>query len=566
MVDNSSTPQITGEKSLIEHLLTSANDSARHFRSVYTVYLTVMLYAIVVALSIDQELIFREGSQQLPLVNINVPVVAFFAVMPWFLLVIHFYLLIQATFLADKVRLYISELEKSPWRKEFDKARKLLFPLPLAHIVSEKEARSKATRILSLIVFISLIVYPLVVLIGIQIRFLPYQSELITWAHRIVITIDVLLLWYFWLQIFFPKNENSGKEKMRKRLTVSRSFAASLIFIVLFIVVCVDFPSDKPYHSYTSKFHKWMETTDWIKGIGASKIMLNRFELNGYILVKKEPSPEILAAHYMKEKKPDENLITSGSPLWCKYAEPLDLSDRNFREARLSRVTLCNANLSEADLSHADLTEAKLSEAKLINADLPRANLSGADLSRANLPIANLSEAKLINVDLSRANLSGADLSRANLPIANLSEAKLINVDLSHADLTGTNLFHAELSEAKLSEAKLYLAYLSDADLTEADLTEAKLSNTDLSGANLSGAIFSDAILTDTNIEYFWMHEVLVSIFSDREGDLPIDIPISWIELGYVCPWDIDISDYSGEERKEIIEKHCRPYKSQEDP
>ena len=486
MTDNSSTSQTTGEKSLIELMLTSANDSARHFRGVYTVYLTVMLYAIVVALSINQELIFREGFQQLPLVNINVPVVAFFAVIPWFLLVIHFYLLIQATFLSDKVRLYVSELEKSQWHEEADKARKLLFPLPLAHIVSEKGSQFKATWILSLIVFISLIVYPLTVLIGIQIRFLPYQNELITWAHRIVITIDILLLWYFWLRIFFPENKNSGEEKMRKRLNVSRSFAVSLIFIVLFIVVFADFPSDnKSYYSYTSKFHEWLNV-EWIK----------RIELDGYTLVEKEPLPEILTAHYMKDENNNENLITRGSHLWCKYAEPLDLSGRNFREAQLSSVTLCDANLFGADLSGANLWKAKLYEA-----DLSRAILSEADLSRAIL-----SETTLTNANLVFANFSDADLFRANL---------------SHAKIT-------------------------DADIP----------NADLSGADFSLAIFSRAILRKTNIEYFWV----------RDGDLPIDIPKSWVKLGYVCPWGINIWNYSGEERKEIIEKHCKPYKSQDNP
>ena len=517
MNDTPQTPQITGEKSLIEHLLTSANDSARHFRTVYTTYLTVMFYAIAVALSIDQELIFRGGSQQLPLVNFSVPIVVFFTVIPWFLLALHFYLLIQATFLSDKVRLYVSELEKSPWRKEFGKARKLLFPLPLAHIISEKESQSKATWILSLIVFISLIVYPLVVLIGIQIRFLPYQSEWITWAHRIFIVIDVLLLWYFWLWIFFPKNENSGKEKMWKRLNVSLLFTDSLTFIVLFIVVFADFPSDRPYYPLiTSNFHKWMNV-EWIK----------RIELDGYTLVKKELSPEILTAHYMREENIHENLITWGSRLWCKYAEPLDLQRRNFREAQLSRVTLCNANLFSANLSEAELFEADLSEAELRYADLSNTNLFSANLSNADIRNADLSEAILSNADLSEAILSNADLSEAELRYADLRYA-----DLPEAELRDANLFSANLSEA------------------------------DISGANLSGTIFSDAILTDTNIEYFWVWE----------DNFPIDIPKSWVQLGYVCPMYIDelmftnILDFVGEDRKKIIEKYCWPYKSQEDP
>ncbi len=459
--------------------------SARHFRNIYLVYLTVMIYIFVIVLSTDQELLFRAGYKQLPLVHISVPIVAFFTWIPWALLVLHFYLLIQVTFLSDKVRLYRQAI-KDHLESEEDirDAKMLLASVPLVHILVEEKGRSIYSTLLYLIVFVSLAVFPLMLLIMAQITFLPYQSELITWLHRIVILIDALMLWVFGRNIL---RSNKGK-------TIWINSVAGLLVILVpvfvVIVIFINFPGNKIYSSATASLYE----LEW-----ANEIMpANRFVLPNRRLVKKEPAPELLATH-IKGQMGDETSIEPGSPIWCQYADPLDLKGRNFREVQLQNAILCKATLQSADLTDADILASNLRRA-----DLGGADLSGADLSGANLIASGLKEADLAKADLTKAALSGADLKWANLA----------EVDLKWTDLSG------------------------------ADITEANLSKADLTVANLSRANFSNAILDDkTILDFTWVWES----YDSEEANLPIGIPRGWsdtLKPEYLCPYGFDVSYY----------------------
>ena len=489
-------PEILDEKSFLE----AANDSARHFRNIYTVYLILLVYTAVLILSTDQELLFRPSDKPFLNVNIHIPVhvsiFVLYMVMPWGLFIIHLYLLIHASFLADKVRLYMQEIAKPKFKS--DKARKLLFPVLLAHLLTGGKERGQ--WILRVIIILSLIVLPIVELMSILIVFLPSQSERIIWSHRIVIMFDIALLWYFWFRLFPLKSNKLGKKVVRISI-----WLISTISTLIIIVIYADFPGSIIYRSVTSGFHQY---------IGVPPI-LNHFDLPGYILVKREPLPEILVAYYMRDDdiKPDD--INPGSEIWCKHTIPLDLKNRNFRHANLNEAVLCAANLSGADLGGSTLTDANLrganlTYADLADADLIRANLIYADLTDAGLFRANLTDADLTDAGLFRANLTDADLTdadliRANLIYADLTDAYLWRANLTDADLIRANLIYADLTDAYLWRANLTDADLTDADLTEADLrranlTDADLTDADLFRANLTAADLTDADLTDADL------------------------------------------------------------------
>ena len=597
------TPKILDE----EHFLEAANNSARHFRNVYLAYLTVMIYIFIIILSTDQELLFHAGDKQLPLIHISVPIVAFFTWMPLALLVLHFYLLIQVKFLSDKVRLYKQRLNNLLEDKEdICEAKMLLASVPLVHILVEGKEEFKQHKMLYLIVFVSLVVFPLIVLIVTQIAFLPYQSELTTWIHRIVILIDVFLLWYFWHHIF---GSHEGK-------TIWINSIAGLLGIVtlVFVFMFINFPGSKIYNPVTASFYE----LEWV-----NEIMPNHFDLPNRKLVKKEPAPELLAVHLEKQTD-NENLINQRSSIWCRHADPLDLKGRNFREAQLRGAALCkatlldanltdanlnnailiSANLTSATLIHANLTEADLEKAILISANLrdadlieaylEKADLSGADLRQADLSRADLDEADLDKADLRQADLSGADLDEADLykadlrqadlsgadlieanldeadlRQADLSKADLIEADLYKADLSKADLYKADLSRADLDEADLSGADLDKADLSEVDLDEADLSGADLTSANLIGADlietdltqanlrranliaanlsktnFSNAVLDDrTILNFTWVWESSDS----KEANFPTGIPRDWsatLKPRYLCPRRFNVSKY----------------------
>ena len=128
----------------LDRLREAANESARSFRTAYAFYLIVALYILVIVSSTHQELLFREGDVQMPIVNVGVPVVWFFTVVPWLLVLLHFNLLVQAIFLANKVSQYAAALEgRVRSRNERSEALGLLYPAPLAHKVADADQRGE---------------------------------------------------------------------------------------------------------------------------------------------------------------------------------------------------------------------------------------------------------------------------------------------------------------------------------------------------------------------------------------------------------------------------------------
>ena len=188
------------------HFLEAANDTARNFRAVYTTYLIIASYIAVTIYSTDDELLFRAGNVQIPIINTSATVEGFFTFAPLILLLLHFNVLMQAMFLSTKVHRYTSRLAK-----ENIHTRGLLFPAPLAHLLAAGDQRRGVQRIFRVFVFISLVLLSPGILIYAEIYFLTYQSEPITWLHRTAILLDIILLWYLWPHIITPPDDRLRK-------------------------------------------------------------------------------------------------------------------------------------------------------------------------------------------------------------------------------------------------------------------------------------------------------------------------------------------------------------------
>ena len=503
-----------GDPQQLDRLRESANDGARNFRTVYTFYLIVSLYILVVVSSTDHELLFRAGDVQMPIINAGVSVVWFFTAVPWILLILHFNLLIQAMFLSRKINRYVSALDRHVLSvHERTVALDLLFPLPLAHKLSDSDRRRSTRILLDAMVLLSVAILPPFILIYTQVQFLPYQEEVYIWLHRSAVAADVGLLWCLWPRVAMP--DRGWREWWRDRWGVvsakdrdgQRSFvqyshrlpvAVALVVTVLsliFIFVVADSPG--------GTMSRLIEGPDSWRNV----ILRDRkYDLSGDVLVEEDPPPEVLAAYYSATCQPDntdtsslcdESSIDTGSFFWCRRAKALDLNERHLVAANLSGAVLCGIDFENTELRGADLSDAKLDTAIL----------SGADLSKAKLHDANLSNATLLGADLSNATLLGADLSNAKLYTAILSDADLTYAKLSNAKLRDANLSNATLLGADLSNAKLDMAILSDADLTYAKLSNAKLHDANLSNATLPGADLSEAkldtsILSDADLTY----------------------------------------------------------------
>ena len=528
----------------LSRLRESANDSARNFRTVYVSYLVIALYILSIVIFREEEDLFRNGSLQIAIVNFSVPIGSFFIVSPLILLALHFNLLIQAIFLSRKVHQYASAiptihpLQLLPSSNdEKREMRDLLFPAPLAHMIAGGDSDRTGQNLLLVVVISSIIFLPPIILISTGIQFLAYQSKYITIEQSILVAIDVGILWWLWPRIAAPdKKWIQWFESLSPVIIVLMALLMTLLMTLLTILLTIlisinlydmrEFPNRiKPAMSglhvmsiakQPSSLHDDSDRADpddrkrissfstWVLNTIPIHINNTKYEFEDRELVQERPPPEILSAYLdtCREKRCDEAVIDPGTPVWCRYARPLDLEKRVFRNADLSGAILCAVDFESVILNNADLIEAKLHGANLIEA-----KLHGAVLDDAELHGAILDDAELHGADLRGAELHGANLLGAELHGANLLGAELHGANLLGAELHGANLLGAELHGANLLGAELHGANLRDADFRGADLREAKLyganlTNADLGGADLRGAKFYGTELIGTNFDY----------------------------------------------------------------
>ena len=443
----------------LSSLRESANESARNFRTVYVSYLIVALYIFSIVLHREEELLFRNGDIQIAVINLSVPIASVFIISPLVLLVLHINLLVQAVLLSRKVHMY-AKVICSPQKIEM---LDLLFPAPLVHIVTGEyidqkdiDYRKTIQVLLQGIVVLSIVILPLTILIFTGKEFLIYQSKyhwIFIW-QSIIMVIDVVFLWVLWPKIIAP-NE---KCTQMIRMTIAMSAVIYIIFGILNILDIADGEAIS-IHSTLNKYKLYK---------------YKQYKLENRELIQEKPQPEILSTYLdiCRGKRCDETVIDPGSPVWCKYARPLELKGRVFRDAELDSAILCAVNFEDTIFNYADLSKAKLNGAKFINAELHDTLLVEADLHGAYL-----TEAKFHGADLTGAELHGADLTGAELHGADLTGAELHGADLRNVDLRG----------AILRKVKFY-----GADLTNADLR----------GSDLRGAKFYGAVLVRANFEH----------------------------------------------------------------
>jgi len=189
----------------------------------------------------------------------------------------------------------------------------------------------------------------------------------------------------------------------------------------------------------------------------------------------------------------------------------LDLSDLDFKGARMAGADLYGSDLSHANLAGADLAGARLDRTVIIGTDFSGANLSGASLLRPaafssletrrdeapRFAGANLSGARLFG-RFAKGDWRGANLAAAQFDAgrgAQMTLPMLPRTDLAGCDLTGANLAGADLAGASLTFADLTGANLSDANLAGADLSRANMTGADVTGANLATADLDGTVL-----------------------------------------------------------------------
>ncbi len=143
-----------------------------------------------------------ERPVKLPFLNVELPLLAFFALAPFVVLIIHIYALMHFIMLGNKASRFHNELRRQlpaeGGNKDIrDKLRRLL----PSNIFVQIRAGPPELRggifgfFLILIALTTLVALPVLVLLLLQIQFLPIHEVTITWAQRAALFLELVVLW-----------------------------------------------------------------------------------------------------------------------------------------------------------------------------------------------------------------------------------------------------------------------------------------------------------------------------------------------------------------------------------
>jgi uncharacterized protein YjbI with pentapeptide repeats len=331
---------------------------------------------------------------------------------------------------------------------------------------------------LRLIALTTLVAFPILLLLLLQIQFLPFHDLRITNAQRVALILDIVFLWLLRPPILADLSvESFGRARVFAR--VLRGFGLGLagvvsIAAIRFAIVVATIPGE------------WHETAPVVtddEGGGENTKLMSTHDL----LFAGEVDPIT-----RKRKSLFSNtLVLPGFNLYeaLKIDDPKKLAWRehllDLRGRHLEQAVLDDANLTKADLYGAQLRGAALKGAQLQGASLKQAQLQAVSLREAELQGASLDQAQLQGASLVGAKLQGASLLGAQLQGASLDFAELQGASLVGAKLQGASLYYADLLGASFDLAQLQGARLVDAALQGARLDRVGVNAADLSNVFL---------------------------------------------------------------------------------
>ena len=180
-------------------LLETVRLEAAELRNFTITFLTLLLYVSLIVTATDHEQILRVSPVVLPLLNINIPILGFYWLMPPFLFFMHLYVLVQHYLFSQLAFRFADALRQEPEDTQ-NNIRRSFGNLPFLHWLLGRHGPLMQT-VMTLITVASLIVWPLFMFWWLQARFLPYHdSDLVFW-QQCWLTAEVITLAYFWAKI-----------------------------------------------------------------------------------------------------------------------------------------------------------------------------------------------------------------------------------------------------------------------------------------------------------------------------------------------------------------------------
>jgi uncharacterized protein YjbI with pentapeptide repeats len=455
---------------------------------------------------------------KLPFLNVELPLKAFFALAPFIVLIIHAYALMHFIMLGKKASRFHNEL-----RRQFPDSATETPKTGTAPDGAHKEIRDKLRRLLpsnifvqvlagppelrtgifgsmlKLIALTTLVVMRILLLLLLQIQFLPFHDRAIAWAQRTALILDIVLLWLLRPPILADLSVEGAVRARRfsealREVGVAVAYVISIAALWLSIIVAT-IPGE-----WQETELAWLDPPRWLAYHESGEEKTKRVTIHEFLF-----AGEVDAATRRRNSLFSNTLVLPGFNLYeaLKIDDPKKLAWRkhvfDFRARNLERAVLDGADLSKTDLTGAYLERASLWGAQFQGASFNQAQLQGATLDQAQLQGASLVYAQLQGASLYQAELQGASLVGAQLQGALLVGAQLQGALLLSAELQGAQLGGAQLQGALLLGTQLQGASLDGVELQGGSLIMAQLQGASLDRAAVNAADFSGAFLWRTN-------------------------------------------------------------------
>jgi uncharacterized protein YjbI with pentapeptide repeats len=528
-------PAVAEQPNLVDvpGLQTSLNDSAARVSAIWITYLLFGLYLLVAAGTANHRQIFLEEALKLPALGTDVPLFWFFFLSPILFVLLHAYVLIQVLLLNRTAWEYNNAVdcaETSPLRNAT--ARQRLANTLFAQLFagSPRERRGWLGAILNGIAWITLVGGPVVIVLALQLAFLPYQSSFVTWTHRLLLLLELVIAYACW-PIILDSERDLSWERVRRdlkraltrplRFAVVRGLGRSAIPLVARRVLpafaCVvviylslfafAFPGERFINVLT---FRELDDVDCDRSFIPQ---LDRLILKNISIVDAEKHKHLFdppsRPDYVKLWEGERTRSFDGRNFNCGVFEFADLRMASFRKSSLAGVDLENVRLDSAVLIEADLRNARLNGASMDDVNAQQANFRDAKMASSQLQRAVLKAAIFTGADVSLANLGGADFGSVGPNLQD--QTQLQGINLSFSDVAGAIMDNAQLQGATLIQARLDGTSLVGASLKAADLNAARLQGTNLSGADLSLTRLDGAYLLGAALEKTGLDESVIA-------------------------------------------------------
>lgn len=482
-------------------LLEAVNSSSDTAHTAWLIFIAIIAYLTIAVAGVTHRDLLLENALNLPVLGVSIQQQQFFQFAPVVLVLFHLGLVSQLVLLAKKTLEFdhaVQSLETSDRRTH--PLRLELHNFFFVQAVAGPHRSLVMSTFLHGMSWLTLVILPVVLLLYIQISYLPYHDETTTWVHRICLVADIAML--VLIGIFLLRAESSFFSAFFRTtaqhplsFVITATVMAVVAFFSFFVATIPGEPLDRVTQSISGP-----DRTGTRNAAGFAMPFFGQ-----------RADGSLWGLFHRNLVVPDADLVADRT--FGIEETSVSLRGRDLRYAMLDRSDLHRADLTDADLEGASLVGVDLSEARLSCADVPQLILTDnrrvarcVNAIAANLARAKLNGARMAGIDLRAARLDDASIEGADLSHALLTGASLVNARLDKSDLTGgvalqgANLLVASLQGSDLQGAKLLAADLSSAMLQGATLSHAQLDGAKLLDADLEGADLQYASLIGTDL------------------------------------------------------------------